>query len=256
MIKALIVEDEELAAERLQKLIKDVDPKIEILSIIDSVESTINWLQNNPPPDLLFLDIQLADGRSFEIFEHIKVQSPVIFTTAYDEYAIKAFELNSIDYLLKPIKIEGLKKSIDKYKKIKEYFSESDLQNKVYNLLSSIKNEDKTYKNRFLINKGDTLIPVSTNEIAYFYAEDKVNFIVTFDEKKYFINYSLDTLQEMLDPKLFQRVNRQFILSINSIKKVHNYFNYKLKIEVNPLIDKDIIISRANVVEFKKWMND
>ncbi len=256
MIKAIIVEDEGLAAERLQKLIKDVDPNIEILSIIDSVESSINWLRNNPPPDLLFLDIQLADGRSFEIFEHIKVQSPVIFTTAFDEYAIKAFELNSIDYLLKPIKIEELKNSIDKYRKIKEYFSESDLQNKVYNLLSSIKNEDKSYKNRFLINKGDTLIPVSTNEIAYFYAEDKANFLITFNEQKYFVNYSLDTLQEMLDPKLFQRVNRQFILSVNSIKKVHNYFNYKLKIEVNPLIDKDIIISRANVVEFKKWMNE
>ena len=256
MIEALIVEDEELAAERLQKQINEIDLEIEIVAILDSVESTLNWLQKESNPDLIFLDIQLADGKSFEIFEHIKIQCPVIFTTAYDEFALKAFELNSIDYLLKPIKIDELKNSIKKFKSIKEYFSESELQSKIYNLLSSIQNETKTFKNRFLVNKGDSLIPISTEEIAYFFAEDKANFLITFDNQKFFINYSLDTLEEMLDNKIFYRVNRQFILSMNSIKKIHNYFNYKLKLEVDPFIDSDIIISRAKVVEFKNWMNE
>ncbi|MFC2138628.1 LytR/AlgR family response regulator transcription factor [Bacteroidota bacterium] len=256
MIKALLVEDEVLAANRLQKMLQEIDPGIEILEILDSVESTVNWIKNNPSPDLLFLDIQLADGRSFDIFEHVKVQSPVIFTTAYDEFAINAFKLNSIDYLLKPIKIEELEESINKYKSIKEYFSESDLQTKIFSVLSNIKDETKSFKNRFLVNKGDSLIPVSADEIAYFYAEDKENFLTTFAGQKYFVNYSLDTLEEMLDPTIFFRVNRQFILAAKSISKVHNYFNYKLKVEVKPLIDKEIVISRAKTGEFKNWLNN
>ena len=256
MIKALLVEDEIHAAERLKKLLLDVDPEIEILDVLDSVESTVNWLRVNPAPQLLFLDIQLADGRSFDIFEHVKVQSPVIFTTAYDEYAIKAFKLNSIDYLLKPIKIEELKESIQKFRSIKEYFSESDLESKIFSILTDIKHETKSYKNRFLINKGDSLIPVSVDEIAYFYAEDKENFIITFAGNRYFVNYSLDSLEEMLDPSIFFRVNRQFILAANAINKVHNYFNYKLKVEVNPIIDKEIIISRSKTGEFKNWLNN
>ncbi len=256
MIKALIVEDEILAADRLKKLLYEIDPQIEILDVLDSIEATVNWFKNNKDPQLIFLDIQLADGRSFEIFEHIKVQSPVIFTTAYDEYAIKAFKLNSIDYLLKPVKIDELRESIKKFKSIKEYFSESDLQSKIFSVLSNIKDETKSFKNRFLVNKGDSLVPISTNEIAYFYAEEKENFLITFAGQRYFVNYSLDSLEERLDPVAFFRVNRQFILSAEAIIKVHNYFNYKLKIEVKPIIDKEIIISRAKTSEFKNWLNN
>jgi len=256
MIKSLLVEDEIHAAERLKKMLREADPDIEIIDVLDSVESTVNWLRNNPAPELLFLDIQLADGRSFDIFEHVKVKSPVIFTTAYDEYAIKAFKLNSIDYLLKPVKTEDLKKSIQKFRSIKRYFSESDLESKIFSVISNIQYKTKNFKNRFLVNKGDSLIPVSVDEIAYFYAEDKENFIITFTGNRYFVNYSLDSLEEMLDSSVFFRVNRQFILAANAVIKVHNYFNYKLKIEANPKTDKEIIISRAKTGEFKNWLNN
>lgn len=256
MINALIIEDEGLASERLSKLLLEADPKINIIDTLDSIESAINWFNQNNQPDLIFLDIQLADGLSFQIFEYIRIKSPVIFTTAYDEYALKAFELHSIDYLLKPIKIEELKNSIKKYKSIKEYYSDEELDSKIKNALSSFRYETKTYKNRFLVYKGDSLIPVQVNEIAYFFAEEKVVFLVTFAGTKFIINYSLDKLEEMTDPKMFYRASRQYLISSESIKKVHNYFNYKLKVDVIPLTDKDIIISRAKVVEFKKWLTE
>jgi DNA-binding LytR/AlgR family response regulator len=203
MIKALVIEDEDLAANRLFSLLQQIEPDIEIAGPIDSVEQAILYLQKSQP-DLLFLDIQLADGKSFSIFDRVKVNVPIIFTTAYDEYAIKAFELNSIDYLLKPVSLEKLRVALDKFKKISAYYQHDNINGPLNSLLQSIKLQaEPTYKTRFLVNKGDTLLPVTVEETAYFYAEDKAVFMVTSDNKKYLINYSLEELEEKLNPKLF-----------------------------------------------------
>jgi two-component system response regulator LytT len=255
MIKVLIIEDEDLAANRLIDLLKQIEPDMDIKGPIDSVEQSIQYLRRNTQPELLFLDIQLADGKSFSIFEQVKVNVPIIFTTAYDEYAIRAFELNSIDYLLKPVSMEKLRLALDKFKKINAYYNHDEFNGQLNSLLQSIKLQaEPTYKTRFLVNKGDVLLPVTVAETAYFYAEDKAVFLVSADNKKYLINYSLDELEDKLDPKLFFRVNRQFICSIKAISKAHNYFNYRLKLALQPEPGTDVIVSKSRTGEFKEWM--
>ncbi len=256
MIKVLIIEDEQFAEERLKNLLNDIPENIEVITTLDSVESAINWLHTYPPPDLIFLDIQLSDGQCFTVFEYVQVQSPVIFTTAYDEYAIKAFEVNSIDYLLKPIKKEQLENSIKKYQAIKAYFSYDELNDKMFGLLNNLKSVEKNYKNRFLVNKGDTLIPIDSKDIAYFYTEDKAVFLVTDENKRFIINYTLDKLETLIDPQIFFRVNRQVIISNAAIKKISNYFNYKLKVDVSPQFEEEIVVSRTKVNGFKKWLDE
>lgn len=254
-MKVLIVEDESLAAERLSKMLYEVKPDIKILSIIDSVENAVKWFEINQEPDLLFLDIQLADGLSFEIYDQIKFSCPVVFTTAFDEYAIKAFDLNSIDYLLKPIKKEKLESSINKYLNLQNLYGKGELNQKLENLIRNYQLKPKSFKSRFLVNKGSSLIPISTSEIAYFFAEDKVVLFKTFENQQFVVNYSLDNLEKELDPKVFFRINRQFIISINSVEKVNTYFNYKLKLDLIPPCEKDIIIARQRVSDFKDWMD-
>ncbi|HEX2934346.1 MAG TPA: LytTR family DNA-binding domain-containing protein [Bacteroidales bacterium] len=253
-MKVLIVEDENFAAERLQLLLKDIIPDIQIYGAIDSVERTIQHLKANPNYDLLFLDIQLADGKSFSIFEKINITIPVIFTTAYDEYAIKAFEVNSIDYLLKPISKEKLIASIEKFNKIKNHYAQSPID---YSELLQKLTSDKPqqFKTRFLVSRGDSLIPVSSNEIAYFCAEDGIVFLVTNDNKRYIINHTLEDLECKLNPSLFFRINRQFIVAFASIQKAHNYFNYKLKLDIVPDPQTEVIVSKTRTAEFKQWMN-
>ncbi|MEI8046956.1 MAG: LytTR family DNA-binding domain-containing protein [Bacteroidota bacterium] len=255
-MKILIVEDEELAAERLAQLVKEIEPGAEIHGPIDTVTAAIAHLKTNPVYDLILLDIQLADGKSFSIFEEIKIETPVIFTTAYDEYALQAFEFNSIDYLLKPVNREKLKTSLDKLEKLKQYFGTGNPNIQLYEMLRSLKVPEKiVYKERFLISKGDAMIPVRVSETACFYAEDKEVFLLTHDNKRYIIPHSIEELSLKLDPKLFFRVNRQFIISSDSIRKVHNYFNFKLKVEINVDPKLEIIVSRAKTAAFKAWMN-
>ena len=256
MINALIIEDEELAASRLKRLIKENFDDIHILATHDSIDATVVYLNENPKPDLLFLDIQLADGLSFEIFNRIKVQSPVIFTTAFDEYAIKAFQVNSIAYLLKPIKLDELKESIAKFREIKQYFSEEELNLKISNLFHQYSKQSSEHKSRFLINKGEHLISVKADEIAYFYTEDKAVFLIDNNGNRHIINQSLETLEAKLNPRQFFRISRQYLISITSVKKISNYFNYKLKLNLQPETDKLIVVSRAKAVEFKKWLDD
>jgi DNA-binding LytR/AlgR family response regulator len=244
-----------LAANHLLKLLKKQDSSLHICGIIDSVESAVKWLNENAHPDLIFLDIQLADGMSFSIFDKVKSDVPVIFTTAYDDYAIKAFELNSIDYLLKPIDEEKLSASLAKFKNLKLYFGGSKSSFDMDELLRKLSGRDKVYKNRFLVNKGDSLIPVSIEEIVLFFAEEKAVFLVTNENKRFLINNSLDLLEKSLNPALFFRVNRQFIIAAKAITKVHNYFNYKLKLDIFPVTDKEIVVSKAKTTEFKNWMN-
>lgn len=252
-MRILIIEDEIPAAKRLEKLIAECKPEAEVIDVIDTVEDALEWFAENAEPDLVISDIQLADGVSFQIYEELELECPIIFATAYDQYAIKAFELNSIDYLLKPFSKETLQKSFDKLDKLVApvpSLQELDLSS----LIQQASNGGATYKQRFLISKGDALIPVSTAQIAYIYTEDKAVMIKTIENKSFFLNYSLDDLDAQLDPSQFFRLNRQFITSINAIAKISQYFNGKLKIELNPTQEGEVIVSRAKTPVFKNWL--
>jgi len=255
-MKILIVEDEELAAQRLAQLIRESEPAAEITGPLDTVTATVAHLKTNPVYDLIFLDIQLADGKSFTVFEECRVVTPVIFTTAFDEYALQAFELNSIDYLLKPVNREKLRTSLEKFRRLKEYYTTENPNGQLYELIKSLKMPPTAnYKDRFLISKGDALIPVKVSEISCFYAEDKEVFLLTHDNKRYIIPHSIEELSEKLNPALFFRANRQFIVSADAIRKVHNYFNYKFKVEIAADPKLEIIVSRLKTAAFKTWLN-
>lgn len=252
----LIIEDEQLASKRLIKLIKEIDESVNIIEVIDSVESSIEWFQNNEHPDLIFLDIQLSDGLSFNIFKKVEVNSPVIFTTAFDEFALQAFELNSIDYLLKPIDEKKLELSITKYKKVKQNFSKKEINFNTEKLLQTLQKNKPTYKTRFLVNKGSSLIVIDIEDIAYFYTEDKLVFLITHDNKKYSLNTTLDKLENELEPQKLYRANRQYLVSVQAISEIHNHFNYKLKLKLAPKpISEDVIISKSKSADFKNWIS-
>ncbi len=253
-MKILIIEDEAPAARRLTQLIKECKPDAEIVEQIDSVEGAIEWCGNNPLPDLAFMDIQLADGLSFEIFESIEVKCPVIFTTAYDEYAIKAFKVNSIDYLLKPIDKNELLNAFKKYDELKANNSPAiDITEIVKTF-----NKQQNFKTRFLVKQGQRLIPIDAERIAYFFAEDKLVFMVTEDNHKYIVDYTLEQLEGELDPQHFFRANRKIITSMTAVKDIHLSFNGKLKIYLKPDLKKgeDIFVSRERASEFKNWMGN
>lgn len=255
-MKILLIEDEELAAARLIQLVRQIEPDSEIYGPIDTISATIAHLNTHPVYDLILLDIQLADGKSFTIFEECDVTTPVIFTTAYDEYALKAFELNSIDYLLKPVNREKLESSLEKFRKLKGFYAGENPNNQLYEMIRNLKMPQLSgYKNRFLISKGDTMVPVKVSEIACFYAEDKEVFLLTHENKRFIIPHSIEELSAKLDPKLFFRVNRQFIISVDAIRKVHTYFNFKLKVEISADAALEVIVSRSKSTAFKAWMN-
>lgn len=248
-MKVLIIEDEAPAYRRLSKLIQDCDSSAEITGIIQSVKEGIEWFGTNPAPDLIFSDIQLADDLSFTIFRELNITTPIIFITAYDEYAINAFKFYSIDYLLKPINVEDLKKSLEKYKTL-HYKSQVGSFEELFN-----KFIEKKYRERFLVYSGDSLVPVNCGEIAYFISEDGATMFFTHTKKRYFLNESLDNLELELNPGDFFRANRQIILSVKSIDKIHNYGLQKLKISVKPEIESEIIISKLKATQFKDWLN-
>lgn len=255
MIRALIVEDEENASLRLQKLLKEINQDVEIVESTDTISHVVDFINSGKEIDLIFLDIQLADGLSFEIFEKVKVNVPIIFTTAYDQYALKAFELNSIDYLLKPIDKNKLEKSIFKYKEVKEHYSAEKLSDQIQNMMLQYKGIDTNYKTRFLIPKADELVPVHVDDIAFFFAEDKAVFLVNDNEERFIINFSLDQLENSLEPKKFFRINRHQIIAGSNISKIHNYFNYRLKLELNINLEQEFIVSKAKVSGFKNWLS-
>lgn len=232
-MKVLIIEDEAPAARRLKKLLAEIDGSVEVMDVIDSVEASVKWLHSHAAPEAIFMDIQLADGESFEIFKRVPVSSPVIFTTAYDEFAIEAFKVNSIDYLLKPIEPEELKRSLNKFKNLKLQLSAND-NDILKSLISVMRKPLQEFKERFLIKLGERLISVDVNNIAYFKTEDKFSCIFTNNEKKYLTDHTLDELEKLLDPKSFFRLNRQFIAHYSAIDSIHNYFNGKLKLHLSP----------------------
>ncbi|MDP4172546.1 MAG: LytTR family DNA-binding domain-containing protein [Bacteroidota bacterium] len=254
-MKVLIIEDEAPASRRLQKLLKEIDPALEIIESLESVESSVRWLKNNPAPDVIFMDIQLSDALSFEIFKSINVDSPVIFTTAYDEYAIQAFKVNSIDYLLKPIDSSELCASLEKLKKIKDSYSVSYKAGEIAELLKTFTPSQPAYKSRFLIKIGTNLLIIQANDIAYFYVDNKITYLVNRLSKKYIIDFSLEELEEILDPTDFFRANRSFILNINSIETISYIFSGKLKVKLKIKTDGDIIVSREKTSSFRQWLD-
>ena len=244
---ALIIEDEAPAVRRLTKLIQEVDNSIEIVDTLDSIESVLNWLESNTLPEIIFLDIHLADGSSFEIFNHKEIKTPVIFTTAYDEYAIKAFKVNAIDYLLKPIKKAELQQAIDKYKSLQ------NPQQLDYSVLAQ-QLSTRTHNRRFLIRFGQQIRLVRMEECAYFYTQDKITFLITKSGKRYPIDYSLEKLEDMLDASVFFRINRQFIVSIDAIKEMYAYSKSRVKIDLVPACEITTIVSTDRSPHFKKWL--
>lgn len=247
-MRVIIIEDEEVAARTVRRMINEYDSEIDILCTLKSISSVVKWFSNNAAPDLIFMDIQLSDGKCFEIFSQIEISTPVIFTTAFDEYAIKAFEINSIHYLLKPISQEKLTKAIDKYKKV-DQLKPGNID--IYKFIEASMNK---YKDRFLVKLGQQLIPIEISEISYF-IKDELVYLVTSDNRKYPINYSLDELERILNPSNFFRINRQFITRVSAIKKIHQHFKGRLKIELYPATDTEIIISQEKVAPFKDFMN-
>jgi len=257
-MKAVIVEDEIVAAQNLQRLIAQVNSDIEILAVLQSIEESVEWFSANPNPDLVFMDIHLSDGSSFSIFEKVKIQAPVIFTTAYDEYALKAFEVNSIDYLLKPINIKNLERAIEKFSRLGgtkcfDNAQQPSNEDMIANMLSMFQKEKTIYKSNFLIPHKDKFIPLSVNDIAYIFSENKIAKIVTFDNRTFYENDSLDKMQRQLDPSKFFRANRQFIISHDAVKDISVWFDSKLSVNLSVTVPEKIIISRTRVAEFKAW---
>ncbi|NVO11869.1 MAG: response regulator transcription factor [Bacteroidales bacterium] len=250
-MNVLIVEDEIAAARRLAKMMAAIEPTSQILSITDSISSTVEWLKNNNEPELILMDIHLADGSSFKIFDQVKIRCPIIFTTAYDQYAIQAFKVNSIDYLLKPIKEDELANSLKKYKEQRTEKSSSDLEK----FLFALRKPEQDYQLRFVVQFADKLKSIEVNAIAYFIALEKSVFLVTEDGHRYAIDYTLEKLDEVLNPKIFYRINRKFIVNFSAIKGMFTYSKSRVKIELLPNPETEVIVSSERTSGFKEWLN-
>ena len=249
-MKALIIEDEVVAANVLEALVKDILPEINILGILQTIDESVEWFQLNPMPDLVFMDIHLADGSSFSIFEEVNISCPIIFTTAYDEYALKAFEVNSIDYLLKPISKKDLERALTKYNNLSFQLEGNKWVKK---LLSDVKQNKQNKKTYFLVPEKDKLIPLLIKDIACIYIDSRLIKAVTFDHEIYYLESNLDELMQQLDPKRFYRANRQYIVSKEAIKDISIWFGNKLSVNLFVEVPERILVSKARVGEFKQW---
>jgi len=251
-MRTIIIEDEEFAARRLENMIRECDPIIEIVAKLQSVKESIAWLKLNPHPDLIFLDIQLEDDLSFAIFEQVQVQSKIIFTTAFDEYAIKAFKLKSIDYLLKPINQEELCQAITKYK---NWDREKNLYIDPIELRKLLLPNQPSYRERFMVSVGEKLKSINVEDIAYFFSTSGITFVVMNSKNQYSVDLSLDTLKEQLNPQEFFRINRQYFVRLSAISNVILYPKSRLKVVLNPPTDETIFVSLEKVPDFKRWMD-
>ena len=251
-MKAVIIEDEKIAADLLKNLICQLDENIEVVTVLQTVEDSVEWLNSNQHPDILFVDIHLADGSSFSIFEKTEVKCPIVFTTAYDEYALKAFEVNSIDYLLKPINKDDLQRALNKYKNLKGEKHEVDYKTLISRFLTEAENVNN-YKEHFLVPERDKLVPLAAKDIAYVYIDLKLIKAVTFSGKIYYLNQNLDEMMNQLNPKMFFRANRQYIVSHEAIKDVSIWFGNKISLNLTIPTEEKIIVSKARVSDFKNW---
>lgn len=248
---AVIVEDEALSAQELKKILVRIGD-IQVVAQLDSIDDTVEWFSTHSKPDILFLDIHLADGSAFEIFQHIDINCPIVFTTAYDEYALSAFKVNSVSYLLKPIREDDVRQSILKLKKLK-----ADQPHDLKALAETLRKQTHAYKSHFLVSvKGDKLVPLRASDIAFVNIEDSLVKAHTFDSKVFFIDQILDELIDRLDPESFYRANRQFIISRDAIKDIDHWFQSRLSINLTVPVTEKILISRAKVQQFKNWFTD
>lgn len=254
MYKALIIEDEKPAVEHLQRLIGQLNMKIDILAIISSIDDALLWFDKHSLPDLIFLDIQLSDGLSFEIFNHVNITCPIIFTTAYEEYAIKAFKVNSIDYLLKPIGIEDLNYAINQFTSINDKLKDTYTQAVKYKVDKVMKLLTNNYKSRFVVNVGMHIRSVEVEKINLFFSLEKSTFLLDNTGKTYDIDYSLEQIEELIDTKQFFRISRKYIVNINAIADIISYTSSRLKLKIANSKDDDILVSRSKMTEFRKWL--
>jgi two-component system LytT family response regulator len=250
-MRILIIEDETPAADRLKKMILEFEPQAEIISNLVSISSSVKWLKENTAPDLIFMDIHLSDGDSFQIFNELEITTPVVFVTAYDQYALEAFKVNSIDYLLKPVKKDDLSRAIDKYKQR----GSSNMQQMMEMLKQmNIAPSKKEMQKRIIIRYGDTIKMVEISDVAYFYTEDKINFLCTKDNIRYPIDQNLDELESMVDDAVFFRINRQYIININSIDKMLAWSKSRVKVILKPACEHETIVSTERSPHFKEWL--
>jgi DNA-binding LytR/AlgR family response regulator len=253
-MNVVIIEDEHLTAQRIATLLRQIDPRIEIKAIFDSVKRSVEWFTSSQKPDLVFMDIQLADGLSFDIFDKVEIEAPVIFITAYQEYAIRAFKVNSVDYLLKPVSEEDLRSALDKYRR---YFNQElsvpaiggDLLQSIREMIS------KPYKNRFMVRVGDHIRTVDVEQILYFYSLQKGTYLHSSDKHNYAVDYTLGKLEELLDPRIFHRINRRYLITHASISDVITLSSSKLKVQLLHSDDDEVHISRDRITSFKEWLD-
>ena len=253
-MRVLILEDEPGAAQNLLDLIHEVDETMEVLAILESVKEAVAWVGKQNAPDLGFFDIRLADGLSFEVFERASVDFPVIFTTAYDEYALQAFKVNSIDYLLKPVDKEALGNALNKYSSIYQREDSYDSEGVRSTIRDVRQYEPKRYKKSFLVYIKDQIIPISVEQIAYFLLENELVYCRTYDNKKFILDQALDKIAAQLDPNNFYRANRQYLVSRQAIQSVVQHFNRKLKLRLNPKSEEEVFISKTKAASFKGWL--
>lgn len=256
-MKVLIIEDEAVAAERIRNMVKAHVPEAEVLGLCDSIEETVAYLRNNEMPDLMLMDIELSDGKSFEIFDEVKVTCPVIFTTAYDEYVMKAFGVHSIDYLLKPIQADALKKSMQKFRELQHVYAGNAVpsaERLVTELRKALLQTAPPQREHFLVKHGHRLLSIGAGEVAFFYSENGISFLKTHAGNFYSLDDTLDDLEAQVDPKTFHRCSRKFLVNRQAIQNAFLHFNGKIKLTVKPAPDDDVIVSRDRAATFKKWM--
>ncbi|HEX5171283.1 MAG TPA: LytTR family DNA-binding domain-containing protein [Cyclobacteriaceae bacterium] len=250
----LIIEDEEQAAQRLESLVRLIIPGVNVLAKLDTVRRAVEWFTRNPPPDLVFMDIQLADGIGFMIFDQCEVASPIIFTTAYDEYALKAFKVNSIDYILKPVDKIELEAAINKFRGLARN-SKEEQSKLISSIGEAMKMLTKKFKTRFVVKVGEHLRTIEITDVQYFYSQDKTTFCTTCEGRKLVLDYTLEQLEDMVDPERFYRINRKYLISSDAIADIISYTNSRLKVLLKDSQDNDVIVARERVQDFKSWLD-
>jgi two-component system response regulator LytT len=255
-ISVLIIEDELPAQRLLQETLDDLPLETELAGTVNSIKTAVEWFQKNPHPEIVLLDIQLSDGISFEIFKQVKVDSMIIFTTAYDEYAMQAFKVNSIDYLLKPIEKDELLAAFEKYKRYNSQFiREKNASIDYTEIASLISDQKKEYRKRFLIHSNESFFHIAIEDIALLYSTQGITFVKTFENREYPVNFSLEKLKEQLNPEEFFKVNRQIIINIKSIKRIHSFSQGKLKVEIQPSHSEEVIVGKDKAALFRRWLD-
>lgn len=254
-MNVLIIEDEALAAAKLERMILRYDKSYQIIAKLRSVEESKNWFQENEPPDLLFMDIHLLDGTCFDLLDEVEIRSPVIFTTAYQDFVLDSFQVHNLDYLIKPVSFKKLQQSLKKFESLFTQNKDRRTGENYQQMVDAIMASNKDYKTRFLVKFGSKLLPIGIDQISHFISQDRITFLITNEGKKYPIAPTLDELENSLDPSVFFRINRQVILHVQSIQQVHKHFNGRLKVDLTQQTDEEIMVSSRRATDFQNWLD-